>query len=37
VMVDRLDREWWREYCRQLAALFRQESLVVRAIAIDTF
>jgi len=37
VMVDRLDREWWREYCRQLAASFRQESLVVRAIAIDTF
>jgi hypothetical protein len=37
VMVDQLDRDWWRNYCRQLAVSFRQESLVVRAIAIETF
>ena len=37
VMVDRLDPDWWRSYCRRLAASFGQEALVVRAIAIETF
>jgi hypothetical protein len=37
VMVDHLDCDWWRQYCRRLATSFRQESLVVRAIAIETF
>jgi hypothetical protein len=37
VMVDHLDRDWWRDYCRRLARSFHQDSLVVRAIAIDTF
>jgi len=37
VMVEQLDHGWWREYCRQLARSFRQKSLVVRAIPIETF
>jgi hypothetical protein len=36
VMVEQLDRDWWRGYCRQLAGSFRQESLVARAIPIET-
>jgi hypothetical protein len=36
VMVEQLDREWWREYCRQLAGSFGQEALVTRAIPIET-
>jgi hypothetical protein len=36
VMVDTLDREWWHTYRDQLAQTFRQEDLVVRAIAIET-
>src|SRR4051794_30579708 len=32
VMVDALDREWWRAYRDDLARRFRQEALVVRAI-----
>ena len=36
VMVDQLDRDWWRKYCGQLARAFGQESLVVRAIPIET-
>jgi hypothetical protein len=35
VMVDELDREWWRAYRDRLAALFRQEELVVRALPIE--
>jgi hypothetical protein len=37
VMIEQLDHGWWHEYCRQLARSFRQESLVVRAIPIETF
>jgi hypothetical protein len=37
VMVENLDRDWWRQYCRELAGSFRQECLIVRAIAIETF
>jgi hypothetical protein len=36
VMVDELDRSWWRGYGRELAERFRQDSIVVRAIAVDT-
>ena len=35
VMVDTLDRDWWRAYRDQLARAFRQEELVVRALAIE--
>ena len=37
VMVGDLDRDWWRDYGRQLARAFRQESVVVRAIALEMF
>jgi hypothetical protein len=35
VMVETLDREWWRNYRDELARAFRQEELVLRAIAIE--
>jgi hypothetical protein len=35
VMVDALDTEWWRRYRDELAQTFRQDDLVVRAIAIE--
>ena len=31
VMVETLDRKWWRGYCERLEALFRQDQLVIRA------
>ena len=36
VMVDALDRPWWRDYKRRLERAFRQDVIVVRAFAIDT-
>jgi len=35
VMVEALDRAWWRAYARELARAFRQEDIVLRAIAIE--
>jgi hypothetical protein len=35
VMVDPLDRHWWREYRQQLERSFRQQAIVVRAFAIE--
>jgi hypothetical protein len=35
VMVDALDREWWRRYSVELARAFRQAEVVVRAIPIE--
>lgn len=35
VMTERLDRDWWRELRESLAAQYRQESLIVRATAIE--
>ena len=35
VMVDQLDPAWWSEFRQELAATFRQESLVIRAQAIQ--
>src|SRR5512132_2990872 len=35
VMVETLDRDWWRTYRDELAHTFRQKELVVRAIAIE--
>ena len=34
-MVDALDRAWWSRYREQLAGRFRQEALVIRAMAIE--
>jgi hypothetical protein len=31
VMVDALDRTWWKNYCRELKLLFRQDEIVCRA------
>lgn len=35
VMVEKLDPTWWSEFRQKLAATFRQESLVIRAQAIQ--
>lgn len=35
VMVDTLDRAWWQQTREALAARFRQDDLVVRALAIE--
>jgi hypothetical protein len=32
VMVESLDRAWWRDYRRQLEERFAQDELVVRAL-----
>jgi hypothetical protein len=31
VMTDRLDRSWWREYRIELARLFEQDEMIIRA------
>jgi hypothetical protein len=35
VMVDELDRGWWRSFREGLERAFRQEELVVRALPIQ--
>jgi hypothetical protein len=35
VMVDTLDREWWRQYRAQLEQRFRQEKVVMRATSFE--
>jgi hypothetical protein len=35
VMAKELNREWWKAFRERMERLFRQESLVVRAIRID--
>ena len=35
VMVDEIDRQWWRDYRTSLEQAFRQEAIVVRAFAIE--
>ena len=35
VMVEKLDPTWWSKFRQKLAATFRQESLVIRAQAIQ--
>ncbi len=34
-MVEQLDREWWRWFREELRVGFRQEELVVRALACE--
>jgi hypothetical protein len=36
VMVERIDRAWWRDYRKSLEQAFRQDVIVVRAFAIET-
>jgi hypothetical protein len=35
VMVEQLDRRWWAHYRGMLEAKFRQEEVVIRAIAAE--
>ena len=35
VMVNSLDRDWWRSYGADLARAFRQKAVVVRALAVE--
>jgi hypothetical protein len=35
VMSETLDREWWREYRKELTGIFRQAVLIVRASEIE--
>ncbi len=34
-MADALDRDWWREYRAELERRFRQDEVVVRALAFE--
>jgi hypothetical protein len=36
VMVDPLDRTWWKGYRHTLEERFRQEKLLVRALQVET-
>jgi hypothetical protein len=35
VMAEKLDREWWARYRRELERSFRQERIVVRATGFE--
>lgn len=35
VMVDEIDRDWWRHYRHELEALFQQKEIIVRATPIE--
>lgn len=35
IMCENLDKKWWRAYCEELEAEFRQEHIVIRAHAVD--
>jgi hypothetical protein len=34
-MTEEIDRQWWAGYSRELAARFRQQTLVVRALTYE--
>ena len=36
VMVDDLDRDWWRTYRESLRRRFEQDELVIRVLPIET-
>jgi hypothetical protein len=36
VMVDALERDWWRDYRRTLEARFSQEEILLRASPVET-
>jgi hypothetical protein len=35
VMAKELDRAWWKRYGEELASRFRQEEMMIRAIAVE--
>ena len=35
VMTDRVDRDWWDAYRKRLQERFRQDAIVIRAMAIS--
>lgn len=35
VMVEQVDKNWWRFYRQDLSVRFRQEQLVIRSMAIE--
>jgi hypothetical protein len=35
VLVESLDRAWWREYRRMLERRFRQDEILLRALAVE--
>lgn len=35
VMTEELDRAWWKQYGAELARRFRQEEMMMRAIAVE--
>jgi hypothetical protein len=34
-MTEEIDRDWWKQYRVSLEKTFRQDEIVVRAIAFD--
>jgi hypothetical protein len=36
VMVEELERAWWKDYRAQLERRFRQETILVRALGVET-
>jgi hypothetical protein len=36
ILADTFDRQWWRDYAEVLKHRFAQESIHVRAIAVET-
>ncbi len=36
VVVESLDRAWWRRYREELEGRFRQERILLRAIAVES-
>jgi hypothetical protein len=36
VMAEELERGWWKNYREQLERRFRQETLLVRALGVET-
>jgi hypothetical protein len=35
-MTEQLDRAWWADYARDLAARFRQQTVIVRALEFES-
>jgi hypothetical protein len=35
VMTTDLDRDWWKEYGDDLARRFRQDQMIIRAMAVE--
>ena len=35
-MTEQLDRAWWADYARELAARFRQQTVIIRALTYES-